>query len=81
MRVMMKGEAFSPLYWRAVHYALLDMVRQVGYPRIFLTLAPYEWSFPIPRMASRRDEQNAEGAPLLARRGDPPHRARTRPGG
>ena len=46
MRVMMKGEAFSPLYWRAVHYALLDMVRQVGYPRIFLTLAPYEWSFP-----------------------------------
>ena len=46
MRVMMKGKAFSPLYWRAVHYALLDMVRQVGYPRIFLTLAPYEWSFP-----------------------------------
>ena len=34
------------MYWRAVHYALLDMVRQVGYPRIFLTLAPYEWSFP-----------------------------------
>ena len=41
-----KGEAFSPHYWRSVHYALLDMVRQVGYPRIFFTIAPYEWSFP-----------------------------------
>ena len=41
-----KGEAFSPHYWRSVHYALLDMVRQVGYPRIFFTVAPNEWSFP-----------------------------------
>ena len=46
MRLMLKGEAFSPHYWRGVHYALLDMVRQVGYPRIFFTIAPYEWSFP-----------------------------------
>ncbi|MCR9130896.1 MAG: hypothetical protein NXI12_15430, partial [Alphaproteobacteria bacterium] len=46
MRVMVKGEAFSPLYWRGVHLALLDLVRQVGYPQIFFTLAPYEWSLP-----------------------------------
>ena len=54
MRVMMKGNSFSPLYWRAVHFALLDMVRQLGYPRIFWTIAPYEWSFPYHQFV--RDE-------------------------
>ena len=39
-------EAFSPLCWRGVHLALLDLVRQVGLPQLFFTLAPYEWSFP-----------------------------------
>ena len=39
MRFMLKGEAFSPHYWRGVHYALLDMVGQVGYPCIFFTIA------------------------------------------
>eukprot|EP00971_Amphidinium_carterae_P126405 2504163-Amphidinium_carterae.1 len=42
----MKGQSFSPLYWKSIHWALLDMVRQVGYPKIFWTLSPYEWSFP-----------------------------------
>ena len=46
MRVLMKGHSFSPLYWRGVHCALLDMVRQVGYPKIFWTISPYEWSMP-----------------------------------
>ncbi|OLP85771.1 hypothetical protein AK812_SmicGene33220, partial [Symbiodinium microadriaticum] len=46
MRVLMKGHSFSPLYWRGVHCALLDMVRQVGYPKIFWTFSPYEWSMP-----------------------------------
>ena len=46
MRVLMKGHSFSPLYWLSVHWALLDMVRQIGYPKIFWTLSPYEWSMP-----------------------------------
>ena len=46
MRVMMKGNSFSPLYWKDVHFTLLDAVRQLGYPKLFFTLAPYEWSFP-----------------------------------
>lgn len=46
MRVLMKGHSFSPLYWKAIHWALLDMVRQLGYPKIFWTISPYEWSFP-----------------------------------
>ena len=46
MRVLMKGQSFSPMYWKAVHWALVDMVRQMGYPKIFWTISPYEWSMP-----------------------------------
>jgi len=46
MRVLLKGESFSPLYWRKPHLALLDLVRQRGYPQLFWTQAPYEWSMP-----------------------------------
>ena len=46
MRVLMKGHSFSPLYWKAVHWALLDMVRQMGYAKVFWTISPYEWSMP-----------------------------------
>ena len=37
MRVMMKGNSFSPLYWREVHEALIDLVRHLGPPQIFWT--------------------------------------------
>ena len=46
MRVMMKGHPMSPLYWRAVQNALIDMVRQCGYPKLFMTTAPYAKTFP-----------------------------------
>ena len=46
LRLMMKGYPFSPLYWKSLHLALVDMVRQLGPPVIFWTFAPYEWSFP-----------------------------------
>ena len=46
MRVMMKDHSFSPLYWKSVHWALVDMVRQMGYPKLFWTISPYEWSMP-----------------------------------
>ena len=46
MRVALSGYSFSPLYWETRHAALIDMVRQLGLPTLFITLAPYEWSFP-----------------------------------
>lgn len=45
MRVMMKGHTFSSLYWKDVHNALVDLVRQVGFPKLFFTIAPWEPSF------------------------------------
>eukprot|EP00438_Fugacium_kawagutii_P034296 Skav200083 [mRNA] locus=scaffold3273:976:3521:+ [translate_table: standard] len=46
MRVLMKGLPFSPLYWKDVRFGLIDMVRQMDFPKIFWTISPYEWSMP-----------------------------------
>ena len=47
MRVAMAGYSFSPMYWQTRHAGLVDMVKQLGLPTLFLTIAPYEWSFPF----------------------------------
>ena len=47
MRLAMAGHSFSPEYWRSRHAALIDLVKQLGLPTLFVTLAPYEWSFPF----------------------------------
>lgn len=49
MRLMMKGHSFSPEYWKAVHLSLVDLVKQVGFPTIFWTMAPFEPAFPYHR--------------------------------
>eukprot|EP00959_Pyramimonas_sp_CCMP1952_P458211 9476255-Pyramimonas_sp.AAC.1 len=46
MRVLMKGNSFSPLYWKEVHNGLIDLVRQVGMPKMFWTMSPYEYLAP-----------------------------------
>ena len=47
MRVAMAGYSFSPVYWQTRHAGLVDMVKQLGLPTLFITVAPYEWSFPF----------------------------------
>ena len=41
-RLVLKGETFSPLYWKTKHQALVDMQRQCGFPALFKTMAPWE---------------------------------------
>ena len=31
LRLVLKGETFSPLYWKTKHQALIDMQRQCGF--------------------------------------------------
>ena len=47
LRLAMAVYSFSPEYWHTRHAALVDMVKQLGLPTLFLTVAPYEWSFPF----------------------------------
>lgn len=42
------GKAFSPEFWKWQHLALIDAVQQLGYPSLFITISPSEWSFPLP---------------------------------
>ena len=46
MRLMMRGHPMSPLYWADLKYGLFDLVRQLGFPHLYWTLAPYERSYP-----------------------------------
>lgn len=46
LRLVLKGETFSPLYWKEKHQALIDLQRQCRFPRLFKTMAPWEFSFP-----------------------------------
>lgn len=41
------AKPFSPTYWQWQHRFLLDAVEQFGLPDIFITISPYEWSFPF----------------------------------
>ncbi|KAJ7377158.1 hypothetical protein OS493_030357 [Desmophyllum pertusum] len=39
-------KTFSYGFWQ--HRFLIDAVRQHGYPSFFVTISPYEWTFPFP---------------------------------
>lgn len=42
------AKPFSIEYWRWEHRYLIDAVRQYGYPSLFMTISPFEWTFPKP---------------------------------
>ena len=44
----LEAKAFSSEFWRWQHRYLLDAVEQFGTPSLFITISPYEWSFPFP---------------------------------
>ena len=45
MSLTTADQPWSPLYWRDHHRALIDVVQQLGYPQLFLTVSPNEWLF------------------------------------
>jgi hypothetical protein len=47
LRNILAGKDFSPGYWAWQHLFLLDMQKQLGNPSLFITIAPYEASFPM----------------------------------
>ena len=58
LKVKMKGNSFSPLYWRKAHLALIDLVRQRGSPQIYFTFSPYEWTLPYHEAMNVRMKDN-----------------------
>ena len=46
MRILMAGHTFSKVYWKRVLNGLTDLVKQIGFPSLFFTMSPHEWSAP-----------------------------------
>ena len=46
VREALATKPYSPEVWRTYHLALVDLQKQIGWPTLFITIAPYEWSFP-----------------------------------
>ena len=42
------SKPFSTEYWKWQHRYLIDAVRQFGFPTLFITISPYEWSYTRP---------------------------------
>ena len=49
IREALASKPYSPEMWRTYHTALVDLQKQIGWPSLFITIAPYEWSFPYHR--------------------------------
>lgn len=60
------NKSFSPEFWRWQHRYLLDAVRQYGLPSVFVTLSPYEWSFPFPAWLETIRTETGNGATNLS---------------
>ena len=46
IREALAAKPYSPELWHTYHAALIDLQKQLGWPSLFITVAPYEWSFP-----------------------------------
>ena len=44
----LKNKSFSKTFWQHQHLFLIDAVHQYGFPSLFITISPYEWTFPFP---------------------------------
>ena len=60
------SKPFSATYWQWQHRYVLDAVEQFGLPDIFITLSPYEWSFPFPQWLTDIRSKTGRGPTELA---------------
>ena len=44
----LETKSFSKTFWQHQNLYLIDAVRQYGYLSFFITISPYEWTFPFP---------------------------------
>lgn len=59
-------KTFSATYWQWQYRYILDAVSQFGLPDIFITISPYEWSFPFPKWIEDIRVKTGKGPTELA---------------
>ena len=62
----LETKAFSSEFWCWQHRYLLDAVTQFGAPSLFVTILPYEWSFPFPQWLEDLRAKTGNRATTLA---------------
>lgn len=62
----LEAKTFSTGYWQWQHRFLLDALRQFGYLSVFLTISPYEWTFPFPEYLQKIRQATGNGPTNLA---------------
>ena len=61
----LNAKTFSPGYWKKQHRLLVDALNQFGYPSVFVTINPYEWSFPSSKWIKTIENKTGESATEL----------------
>ena len=62
----LESKTFSTEYWRWQHRYLMDAVNQFGPPDLFITISPFEWTFPQPPWLQKLREQTGHGPTNLS---------------
>lgn len=61
----LQHKTFTAGYWQWQYRLLVDAVRQFRFPSFFITISPYEWSFPFPPWLESLREKMGRGATEL----------------
>lgn len=60
----MEAKTLSHQYWANQHHYLINAVHQFGFPSVFITISPFEWTFPFPpwlkNLCNKRDKGPTE---------------------
>ena len=62
----LQAKTFSPEYWKWQLCCLIDCVKQFGFPNIFITISPSEWSFLLPPWLENLQQMSGLGETNLA---------------
>ena len=62
----LEAKAFSSEFWKWQHRYLLDAVEQFGTPSLFITISPYEWTFPFSLWMESLRKRSAKNPTSLA---------------
>ena len=62
----LENKTFSTEYWRWQHRYLMDAVNQFGHPDLFITISPFEWTFPQPPWLQKLREETGHGPTCLS---------------
>ena len=69
----LENKSFSRTFWQHQHLFLIDAVRQFGFPSFFITISPYEWTFPFPPFIDHLRDLYAKDVTDLPHAGDAAH--------